>query len=77
MLGNSGEDGELGNEIFANVHNGRNISTAVTVVGCRPDGDDRFVLEMILSNISWGEEVDKVEVYVPCNLRSPVDGLWL
>jgi hypothetical protein len=52
VFGDSGENGEFGNEVFTDVHDGGDVSTAVTVVGCRPDGNDRFILEVELQNVS-------------------------
>ena len=52
MFRDGGENGEFGNEVFADVHDGGDVSAAVTVVGCRPDGNDRFILEVELQNVS-------------------------
>ena len=42
------EDAELGVQILANVHDGRNITAAVAVVGSRPDGNHGLLGEVIL-----------------------------
>lgn len=48
MVWHRGEDLKLWFEILAEVHDGRDVTAAVTVVGCRPDGDDVLVLEVVL-----------------------------
>jgi hypothetical protein len=52
ILRNGAEDAELGVQILANVHDGRNIATAVTVVRGRPDGNHGLLREVILDEIS-------------------------
>jgi hypothetical protein len=47
MVWHSGENLKLWLEVLAQIHNGSNVSAAVAVVGCRPDGDNILVLEMI------------------------------
>lgn len=47
MIRHSGEDLELWLEIFAEIHNGRDVAAAVTVVGCGPHRDDILVFEVV------------------------------
>jgi len=34
-------------EVLAEVHDRGNVATTITVVGCRPDGDNVLVFEMV------------------------------
>ena len=42
------EDGEFGFKILLQTHDGRDVAAAVTVVRCRPHGDNILVLEVVL-----------------------------
>ena len=53
VLGNGTEDAELGVEILANVHDRRNIPTAIAVVGCGPDCNYRLLGEVVLIKSAW------------------------
>lgn len=46
------KDLEAGFEVFFQVHNGSDVTAAIAVIGCGPDGDYIFVLEMVLPDIS-------------------------
>ena len=48
MIGYGAEDLEFLLEVFAEVHDGSDVATAVAVVGSGPYGDDVLVLEMVL-----------------------------
>jgi hypothetical protein len=48
VIWHSRKDLELRLEVLAQIHDGRNITTTVTIIGSRPDSDDILVLEMIL-----------------------------
>jgi hypothetical protein len=48
VIWDRGKDLELGFEVFAQVHNRRDVSTTVAVIWCRPDSHDVFVLEVVL-----------------------------
>jgi hypothetical protein len=48
VVGHGGEDLELRLQVLTEIHNGRDVSAAVAVVGRGPDGDDVFVLEVVL-----------------------------
>ena len=48
MIRHSAEDLELLLEVLAKVHDGRDVSAAVAVIGSGPDGDDVFVFEVVL-----------------------------
>lgn len=52
VVGYGGEDGKVRVQVFAERHDRRDVAAAVTVVGCRPDGDYVLVLEMVLGNVS-------------------------
>lgn len=48
MVWHGRKDLEFGLEILAQVHDGRDVTTTVTVVGGRPDSDNVLVLEVVL-----------------------------
>ena len=48
VVGDGREDAELGIQIPVNRHDGRNVATAVTVVGRGPHRDDRVLWEVVL-----------------------------
>jgi hypothetical protein len=64
ILGNGTEDAELGIEVFTDVHDGCNITTAVAVVGSGPDGDNGLLGEVILKNISTRMSEGLVRIYL-------------
>ena len=52
VLRNGREDGEFGVEVFAQVHDGGDITAAVAIIGRAPDRDDRLVFEMPLRQVN-------------------------
>lgn len=52
VVGDGGEDAELGAMVTVNSHDGGHVAAAVAVVGGGPDSDDGFFGKMILSEIS-------------------------
>ena len=52
MIRHSAKYLEIGLEILAQVHDGSDIATAVTVIRCRPDSDDVLVFEVILKELA-------------------------
>jgi hypothetical protein len=54
ILRNGAEDAELGVQVFADIHDGCNIATAIAVVRSRPDGNHRLLREVILEEVSIG-----------------------
>ena len=48
IVGHGGEDVEAGLEVFAEVHDGGDVTAAVAVIGGAPHGDNGFILEMPL-----------------------------
>lgn len=51
VLWDGREDGKLWIEIFSDIHNGGHITAAIAVIGRRPDGNNRLLLEMILHGV--------------------------
>jgi hypothetical protein len=45
---NGAEDAELWVQILTDVHDGSNITAAVAVIGCGPDGNNGLLGEVIL-----------------------------
>jgi len=74
ILGNGAEDAKLGVQILANVHDRRNIATAITVVRGRPDGNHGLLREVILVALidqlmSTSNELQTINVIeLGCNL---------
>jgi len=67
MIRHRREDLELWLQVLAQVHNGRNVSAAVAVVGRRPDSDDILVFEMVLVALidqlmSTGDKLQAIDV---------------
>lgn len=68
MVWYSTEDLEARFEIFFQIHDGCYVAAAVAIVGCRPDGDDVFVFEMILGDVS-GLLLNNSQDHSLCNLH--------
>jgi hypothetical protein len=51
VLRNGTEDAELGAQVFTNVHDGRNITTAVAVIRGGPDRDNGLLREVVLAHV--------------------------
>lgn len=48
IVGNGGEDCKFRIHVLTHVHNGRDVTTAIAVVGRRPDRNNIFGLEVVL-----------------------------
>lgn len=48
VVGNCGEDAELGVDVLVDCHDGCNIAAAVAVVRSRPHSDNRVLGEVVL-----------------------------
>ena len=53
VVGHGAEDLEIGLQILAEVHDGSDVAAAVTVIWCRPNGNDVFVFEVVLWELAW------------------------
>lgn len=53
VVGHGGEDREAGVEVFAEVHDGGDVTAAVAVIGGAPYRNDRFVFEVPLCCGRW------------------------
>jgi hypothetical protein len=56
VVRHSTEDLELLLEVLAKVHDGSDVSAAVAVIGCGPDGDDVLVFEVVLLGLAAAQE---------------------
>ena len=59
MLRDGTKDLELWLQVFAQIHDGCHITTAVAIVRCRPHRNDILILEVILQQVSSYELVIK------------------
>jgi len=57
VLWDCAENAELRHPVFSDVHDGCDITTAVAVVGSGPDGNNRLLGEVVLSQISIETQV--------------------
>ena len=67
MVGDCGEYLKLWLEVLAQVHDTGHITTAVTIIWCRPDSDNVLVFEMVFvafvdELMGTGDELEAVDV---------------
>jgi len=64
MLGNGAENRELGIQVLAQRHDGRNIPTPVTVIRRGPDGYNVVILKVVLPMLA---EEAQAAINTPCS----------